>query len=161
PPRACDDSKLGAGFGLRRFVLLGRLVLPGVLAAEALHAAGRIQQLLLAGEERVAVGADFEGMIAHGGAGLDHVPAPGNAAAPLVVGVNSGLHGSGTPADWNPGLWPEDTIRFDSPAAVSRSGSDCGPAARPAGDAWLPGGCPGAAQYTTLDAARGERLRPA
>ena len=31
----------------------------GVFAAEALDAAGRVNQLLLAGEERVAVGADF------------------------------------------------------------------------------------------------------
>ena len=32
----------------------------GVLAAEALDASGGINQLLLAGEERVAGGADFE-----------------------------------------------------------------------------------------------------
>jgi hypothetical protein len=39
-------------------LLLNRLNL-GVLTPEALHPAGRIQQLLFAGKERMAIGADF------------------------------------------------------------------------------------------------------
>ena len=44
----------------------------GVLAAEALDAAGGVDQLLLAGEERVAGGADFDDDVALvRGAGLE------------------------------------------------------------------------------------------
>jgi MacB-like periplasmic core domain len=53
------SAKYWAIFGL----LLGRLGL-GVLAAEALHAAGGVHQFLLAGEERMATRADFHADVA-------------------------------------------------------------------------------------------------
>jgi hypothetical protein len=52
------------GFRLLRGSLGLARVRLGELAAEALDAAGRVDQLLLAGEERVAGGADFENDVA-------------------------------------------------------------------------------------------------
>ena len=61
---SCGLRLLGCGFGLACVGL-------GELAAEALDAACGVDQLLLAGEERVAGGADFEDDVALvGGAGL-------------------------------------------------------------------------------------------
>ena len=73
--------------------LLGRgCCLFGVLAAEALYAAGRIHQALLAGEERVAVGADFERDLGLAGrARFKGVAARAVNLCGLVRGVNSWL----------------------------------------------------------------------
>lgn len=61
----------------------------GVLAAEALDAARGVDQLLLAGEKRVAVGADFGVDVAFvGGAGGEVVAAGADDANLVVIGVN-------------------------------------------------------------------------
>src|SRR5207247_7755963 len=75
PSRAFDFRSLGSRLLFRGLFLLG------VLAAETLHATGRVDQLLLAGVERMAVGADFHVMVAHRGARLDDVPAHAHDAA--------------------------------------------------------------------------------
>src|ERR1019366_8619189 len=64
----------------------------GVLLAEALHAAGGVDQLLLASEERMAGGADIEVDFSLSAAGLERISAR---AADLRHGVNGmdfGLH---------------------------------------------------------------------
>ena len=64
----------------------------GVLATEALDASGGINQLLLAGEERVAGGADFEDDVSLvGGAGLEVVAAGAADVCLLVLGVDAFL----------------------------------------------------------------------
>ena len=67
----------------------------GVLAAEALDASGGINQLLLAGEEGVAGGADFEDDVSLvGGAGLEVVAAGAADVGLLVLRVDAFLgHG--------------------------------------------------------------------
>jgi hypothetical protein len=64
----------------------------GVLATEALDAARGVYQALLAREERVAVGADFQADPAFvGRAGLEGVSARAVDLDGSVCGVNSGL----------------------------------------------------------------------
>ena len=66
-----------------------------VLAAEALDTAGGVQHLLLAGEERVAVGADFHVDVAlMSGASGERVSARAQDAYFVVSWVNSSLHNS-------------------------------------------------------------------
>ena len=61
-----------------------------ILATEALHATGGVDHLLLAGKERVAVGADFHVNIAlMGGAGLKAMTTGAYHADCFVVGMNS------------------------------------------------------------------------
>src|SRR5471030_314313 len=79
---------LGRGLGRRgRFLLglVGRLGGVRVLLFEAIDAASGVHQLLLAGEERVAVAADVELQVAAGGAGF-----PGGAAGAVDLGVGIG-----------------------------------------------------------------------
>src|SRR5947208_965870 len=65
----------------------------GVLAAEAFHPAGGIQQLLLAGKEGMAIRADFHVDVALvGGAGGKGVPAGAVDTHFVVSGMNSGFH---------------------------------------------------------------------
>jgi len=65
----------------------------GVLAAEALHAPGGVHELLLAGKEWVAGGADFYADVAlMGGASDKRVPAGAMHAYLAVVGMDSGFH---------------------------------------------------------------------
>jgi len=76
--------RLLRGFGLLAFVRLREL------AAEALDAACRVDQLLLAGEERVARGADFDDDVALvGGARLERVAAGALHVDVAVTGVDS------------------------------------------------------------------------
>ncbi len=64
----------------------------GVLAAEALYAAGGVHKALLAGEERVAVGANFERDLALvGRARFKGVAARAVDLCGLILGVNIGL----------------------------------------------------------------------
>jgi hypothetical protein len=77
---------------------LGRLGLRGVgfggvrlriLAAEALHATGGVDHLLLAGEKRVAVGTDFHVDVAlMGGTSLKSVPTGALHTDGFVIGMN-------------------------------------------------------------------------
>jgi len=71
------------------FGFLGFLILLG----EAVDAAFRVHQLLLAGEERMAGGADFHAHVALvGGARLEGVSARADDVDFVVSGVNTGLH---------------------------------------------------------------------
>ncbi len=61
-----------------------------ILATEALHTTGGVDHLLLAGKERVAVGADFHVNIAlMGGAGLKAMTTGAYHPDCFVVGMNS------------------------------------------------------------------------
>src|SRR5256885_8524230 len=60
--------------------------------AEPLHAPRRIHQLLLAGEERMALGADLHVNHGHGGPRHEAVAAGALHRGPLVGGVNPGFH---------------------------------------------------------------------
>ncbi len=76
----------------RLFGCGGRRCLFGVLAAETLNAARGVYQALFAGEERVAVGADFQSDLALvGGAGIECVSARAVNLRRFVCGVNSWL----------------------------------------------------------------------
>src|SRR6266403_2030784 len=77
---------LGGCFGFSRVAL-------GVLAPEALDAAGRVHELLLAGKERMASGADFHADVALvGGAGNKRVTAGAMDPNFVVAGMNSCFH---------------------------------------------------------------------
>ena len=66
-----------------------------VLAAEPLHAAGGVEQLLFASKERMAIGADFYVNIAlMGGAGSETMSTRALNPYFVVCGMNSCLHGS-------------------------------------------------------------------
>src|ERR1039458_4762959 len=77
---------------LRRFDGLSRRIL-GVLAAEALHAAGGIHELLLAGKEGMAGRADFNADVAlMGGPGNKRIAARAMHAHFVISGMNGRLH---------------------------------------------------------------------
>src|SRR5208283_3574674 len=87
PPlgRLCDKSGPGTS-GLRCFFL-------GVFATETFHAARRVHELLLAGEERMATGADFYVDVALvGRAGGKAVAACAHDADFVVSGMYGCLH---------------------------------------------------------------------
>ena len=85
-----DDSSTGES------ALSGRsrsAVFLGILAAEALYAAGRVHQLLFAGKEGMARGADFNADVAAMGGAGDKGIAAGTMDAHFVIsGMNSWLH---------------------------------------------------------------------
>ena len=68
------------------------LLLQAELLVELVHAAAGIDQLLLAGVEGMALGADFYGDVLAGGAGLDDLAAGAADGGTLIVGVNTVLH---------------------------------------------------------------------
>jgi hypothetical protein len=73
--------------------LLFRRLSLGVLAAEALYTSSRVQHLLLAGEERMAVRANFDVDVAPmGGTGSKAVAARAQYAYVIVRGMDSCLH---------------------------------------------------------------------
>ena len=77
-----------------KFLLLFHFLLR-VFAAEALYAAGGVQQLLFAGKEGMAIGADFDVNIAlMGGAGGETMSTRALHPYFVVCGMNSCLHGS-------------------------------------------------------------------
>ena len=86
---AARGSAQAAAFAAGRQVLC---LLEAVLLVELVHAAAGVDQLLLAGEEGVALGADLNGDVLLGGAGLDHGAAGAADGRRLVVGVDSSLH---------------------------------------------------------------------
>ena len=67
-----------------------------VLLGEALDAAGGVHELLFAGKERVAVGADFDAkhFALYGGASLKRMTAGAVHRNGVIVGVDSRLHGT-------------------------------------------------------------------
>src|SRR5581483_1176612 len=85
--RGCKSS--GPTHILRLLLLAGL----SVLAAEALHASRGVHQLLLAGKERMTVGADFYVVVAIvGGPGGERVPAREVHAYFVVTRMDSCLH---------------------------------------------------------------------
>ena len=66
----------------------------GVFLSEAFDAACGVQQLLFAGEERVAIGADFnvQPFALDGRAGLEIVAAGAVYCDGVIIGVNTGFH---------------------------------------------------------------------
>lgn len=66
----------------------------GVFLGEAFDAAGGVDELLLAGEERVAIGADFdvEAVAFDGRASLEIIAAGAVYRHGMIVGVNTGFH---------------------------------------------------------------------
>ena len=67
-------------------------LLDAVLLVELINTAAGVDQLLLAGVEGVALGADFNGDVLLGGAGLDDVAAGASDGGLLVIGMDSFLH---------------------------------------------------------------------
>src|SRR5450759_515722 len=83
---SAPDSLLGGGLGFSRVAL-------GVLAAETLDAAGGVHELLLAGKEGVAGGANFYADVALvGGTGDECVAAGAMHADLTVVGMDGCFH---------------------------------------------------------------------
>ena len=77
----------------------GLQLLAAKAAIEAVHTAAGIDQLLLAGVERVALRADFHVDLGLGGAGLDDVAARAGDGAVNVVGMDTLFH-SFSPHFW-------------------------------------------------------------
>ena len=67
-------------------------LLDAVLLVELVNTAAGVDQLLLAGVEGVALGADFHGDVLLGGAGLDDGAASALDGGLLVIGMDSFLH---------------------------------------------------------------------
>src|SRR5512135_1411343 len=88
---AAPSTALGTGSAVPSLALL--LFHLGVLAAEAFHAPGGVQQLLLAGEEGMAGGTDFHVDVALvGGAGQKGVATGAMHAHFVVSGMDGCLH---------------------------------------------------------------------
>jgi hypothetical protein len=68
------------------------LLLETVLLVELVNAAAGVDQLLLAGVEGMALGADFNGDILLCGTGLDYVAAGALDGGLLVIRMNSFFH---------------------------------------------------------------------
>src|SRR5579872_965676 len=83
---------------LRRFGGLARLLAVGpvVLALELLDAARRVHELHLAGEERVAGRADFDGNVLLRTARHEFIAATARDGRLNIFGVNAGFH------EWSP-----------------------------------------------------------
>ncbi len=68
----------------------------GVLLGEALDAAGGVNEFLLAGEERMAIRADFNAqhVAFDGRARLERMAAGAVHRHGMIIGVNTGFHGA-------------------------------------------------------------------
>src|SRR5439155_25110737 len=87
--RATSSARASAW---RSRVSTGSACFGAVLLAEPLHAAGRVEQLLLAREVGMAAGADFDVNHGRGRARDKRVTACALDGCPLVFGVNPGFH---------------------------------------------------------------------
>ena len=67
-------------------------LLDAVLLVELVNTAAGVDQLLLAGVERVALGADFNGDVLTGRAGLDDVAAGAADGGVKILGMYAFLH---------------------------------------------------------------------
>ena len=76
-----------------RALILSKL-LEAVLLVELINTAAGVDQLLLAGVEGVALGADFNSDVGLGGAGLDDGAASAADGGGLVIRMDSCLHGT-------------------------------------------------------------------
>src|SRR5262245_36782562 len=88
-PRGSPGPALRRGRGLALPV--------AVLLLEALDAPGRVHQLLLAGEEGMALRADFHPDVRSGGAGVNDLAAGARNGRLDILGMNTGLHGKSSP----------------------------------------------------------------
>src|SRR5215472_17254133 len=79
-----------------RLLLAGGSGNVGVFLLETLDAAGRVYEFLLAGEEWVAIGADFDAkhIALDGRTRLEGVPAGAMDGYGMIVGVDTGFHDS-------------------------------------------------------------------
>ena len=68
----------------------------GVLLGKTFDAAGGVHELLFASKERVAIGADFDAqhIAFDGGASGKRVPASAVDSNGVIVGMNTGFHGT-------------------------------------------------------------------
>src|SRR3954463_14532619 len=85
-----DNRPAGAEFRRRRLAALAAG--PGLAALEPLDAAPRVDQLLTAGVERVAVGADLHVQLGLGRTGRELVAAGAADVCLDVLGMDVGLH---------------------------------------------------------------------
>ena len=67
-------------------------LLDAVLLVELVNTAAGVDQLLLAGVERVALGANLDGDVLAGGAGLDDVAAGAPDCGLIIFGMYAFLH---------------------------------------------------------------------
>src|SRR6185436_8476174 len=88
-------AHLGGGRGSGRGIRNGGLV----ALLEALDAPRRVDELLLAGEERVALRADLEAQLGVGRSGGERLPARAGDRDHVVLGVNPALHDDIAPGD--------------------------------------------------------------
>ena len=72
--------------------MIGRDLFKIVFTLEAFHAAGGIDEFLLAGKERMAGGADFHPDVIHGGTGLKGVAARARNRGQIILGMNFFFH---------------------------------------------------------------------
>ena len=79
-----SPHRIGAGFGCG--------LLEAELLVEALNASTSVNQLLLAGIERVTLGAYFDANVLLGGTGLDHFAAGTTNGGLLIIGMDAFLH---------------------------------------------------------------------
>src|SRR5687768_3720575 len=120
-PRACPAVALLLGRG--RGSLL-EAVGPAELLAEALDAAGGVDELLLAGEERVALATDVDRDLRQRTAGRERVAARAVGRAGLVTGVDFRFHFSSLLARAREAQWPVgaevvvDALRSDDRAGL-------------------------------------------
>ena len=72
------------------------LVLNAVFPSELFYSPGGVDKFLFAGKERVAIGADFDAhhVALDGRAGFEGVAAGAVHSDGVIVGVNTGFHGS-------------------------------------------------------------------
>src|SRR5215469_8975247 len=79
-----------------RLLLAGGSRKVGVFLLETLDAAGRVYEFLLAGEEWVAIGADFDAkhIALDGRTHLEGIPAGAMDGYRMIVGVDTGFHDS-------------------------------------------------------------------
>ena len=74
------------------FAAINNIELQTVLLVELINAAAGVDELLLAGVEGMALGADFDGDVLLGGAGGDDFAAGAADGGLFVLGMDSGLH---------------------------------------------------------------------
>src|SRR6266545_2292644 len=89
---SCRATSSARASAWRSRVSTGSARFGSVLLAEPLHAAGRVEELLLTREEGMAAGADFDVNQGRRGARDEGIAARALDGGPLVFGMNSGFH---------------------------------------------------------------------
>ena len=93
-PGRRKTKNLPVPVGTRRYFFLKRRKQSAQteLLVELLNTAAGVDQLLLAGVEGVALGADFDGDVLTGGAGLNHIAASAADGGLMILGMDAFLH---------------------------------------------------------------------